>query len=204
MILLSGSPRRGGNSDAAAALLREGLADEGVAADVRRVSDGVFRSCMACGRCEHHPGRCVLDEPGDDTAAMFETLRAASALLLVLPVYFYGPPAQCKALMDRAQVFWWQGAAAQPHKPLFVVQVAARTGGQRLFEANGLIGRCFARTMGFAPLGDAAPADLLLPGLDGRDALRNDPIRCDVVRAHGRAIGRALAASAVAASADHA
>lgn len=205
MIILSGSPRRGGNSDTAAALLRDGLTASGVDADLRTVRDGVYRPCVACGFCERHPGRCTLDTPGDDTAKLLADLRSASALLLVLPVFFYGPPAQCKAIMDRAQTFWWLSRAAKtlpPAKPVFMVHIAGRTEGPRLFEANGLIGRCFARTLGFAPppdslpkalTGETLPAALCLPGLDGPTALANNSALGERVRSYGQAVGAALA-----------
>ena len=123
-------------------------------------------------------------EGSDAAARIFDRVDAASALILVMPVFFYGPPAQAKALIDRAQVYWAQEQARttpRPSRPGALLLIAGRTEGARLFEASELIGRCFLRALGFSPL-----PSLCLRGLDGPDDLRHNAAACARVRDFAR------------------
>ncbi len=99
---------------------------------------------------------------------VLNTLAAAPAMIIVAPVWFYGPPAHLKALIDRSQVFWEQKSSgcsqSTPVRPAWNVLTAGRGQGARLFEASSLILRCFERQMGFTP-----QAGLALCGLDRED-----------------------------------
>lgn len=48
--------------------------------------------------------KCVIE---DDMAEVRKHLDAADELIVVSPVYFSGPPAQFKALLDRMQPYFW-------------------------------------------------------------------------------------------------
>ncbi len=191
MLIVSASPRRGGNSDTLAKLTQEALAEQGIASGIRTVHPSHHAPCIACGFCAKNRGQCVLDKAPDNTADLLESMRTAKALFLIMPVFFYGPPAQCKAVMDRAQKYWWileQDPKTIPlAKPGFLAFVAARTQGEQLFEANALIGRCFLRTLGFAPPQGAA-TPLCLKGLDGPRDLADHSTYGDVIRAHTMAM----------------
>lgn len=170
LLVLACSPRARGNSDAAAALA---LAEAGPDGELLTLREHLVRPCTGCGFCDRHPGQCVLDTGDDAARKIFDLLAGARGVLLVMPVYFYGPPAQAKALMDRAQRFWAAGrdtARTPQERPGGLVCVAGRRQGPRLFEASELIGRCFLRAVGFTPR-----ASLGLRGLDGREDLRRDP-----------------------------
>lgn len=208
MIIFTGSPRVKGNCDTAATLFQQGLGEQGVAASVHAVHEGRYRPCIACGFCARHPGRCALDTEGDDTASLLQRLQSAPALTIIVPVFFYGPPAQCKGVIDRAQKLWWPvsdtPASAVPavvspastssgggkKRPAYIISVAGRTEGARLFEANLLIARCFARALGFTPLPESdLLSSLLLRGLDGPCDLAQHSCMSEQVRAYGRAVG---------------
>ena len=132
-----------------------------------RLREYAIHPCIGCGYCSAHPGHCVFD--GDDVADLFRRMEHADSLILNIPVYFYGPPALLKGFIDRAQIFWEQRreGTRTPRRPAHAVLCAARTRGDRLFEANLLILRCFLDTLGFSlhePLllrGVERPTDLL-------------------------------------------
>ena len=146
----------------------EGLAAQAAAeTNVHQVDISRLHGCIGCGYCSAHPGHCVFD--GDDVADLFRRMEHADSLILNIPVYFYGPPALLKGFIDRAQIFWEQRreGTRTPRRPAHAVLCAARTRGDRLFEANLLILRCFLDTLGFSlhePLllrGVERPTDLL-------------------------------------------
>ena len=169
--LLACSPHPNGSTDAAARLLEQALSSCGAAVDRISLRDYTIHPCIGCGYCSSHPGRCAFD--GDGAAGLFRRMERADSLILSIPVYFYGPPAQLKGFIDRAQIFWEQRreGTRTPRRPAHAVLCAARTRGDRLFEANLLILRCFLDTLGFSlhePLllrGVERPDDLLHPHL---------------------------------------
>ena len=176
-LLLSASPRRG-NGDTIVRLLCQWAreARETRPPELRFLRDVRVLPCTACGFCATHPGQCALDGvAGDQAGALLRAIRQTPRLILVAPIWFYGPPAQLKALVDRAQTFWEAGTAPSvcdpPERTAHLIFTAARQSGPRLFEASGLILRCFARQMGFAVPGET----LTLRGLDAPDDLQNAP-----------------------------
>lgn len=167
LLLIHASPRADGNGAAICAAVASHLAQRGLSARITRLDAEHIHPCTACGSCAKNPGRCVFDStPGDMARQVLESIKAAPALLIVAPVWFYGPPAHLKALIDRSQVFWEQGRESlqerpKAPRPAWNILTAGRRQGQRLFEASGLILRCFERQMGFDP-----KDELTLPGLD--------------------------------------
>ena len=143
--LLASSPHPGGSTDAACDLLTRSL-PASVSTDVIRLREHRVRPCIGCGYCTTHPDACPLD--ADDTPRLFARLHHADALVLSVPVYFYGPPAHFKGFIDRAQRFW-ATPPPSPRRPAYVLLCAARLRGERLFEANLLILRCFLNTLHF-------------------------------------------------------
>ena len=165
--LLACSPHPDGSTDAAARLLEQALLSRGATVDRICLREYALHPCIGCGYCSAHPGHCFFD--GDDVADLFRRMGHADSLILSIPGYFYGPPALLKGFIDRAQIFWEQRreGTRTPRRPAHAVLCAARTRGDRLFEANLLILRCFLDTLGFSlhePLllrGVERPTDLL-------------------------------------------
>ena len=165
------SPRRGGNSDHAAALLGEAW---GLATPAVRVADAGVRPCISCGFCASRPGLCSLDGTGphgekDGAQALFSAMCAAELSVIVAPVYFYHLPAQAKAWIDRSQRWWAvEDAASRPGagRTMTAVLMGARPRGDKLFEGADRTLRYMAKTLGM----EWHPP-LYLYGLDGPDAL---------------------------------
>ncbi len=160
VVILACSPRAGGNSDAMAQLVAQGVRQEGKEAQVVYLRDYSILPCTSCGACfQHATQRCVLEDK-DDTERLFQLLEGEGAVVLTLPIYFYHVPAVLKALLDRGQKYWAKrqaaeqdGTAVQKHeKHLYPVLVAARPRGENLFTGTllslRLFGELFQRTVG--------------------------------------------------------
>ena len=98
VLVISTSPRKGGNSDMLADALVRGAREAGH--DVEKVAlrdkaIGFCRGCLACQRT----GRCVLR---DDAEGIVEKMRSADVLAFATPIYYYGMSGQMKAMLDRA------------------------------------------------------------------------------------------------------
>jgi len=99
---LQGSPRIKGNTSI---LLSEFLSEaERIGANTRciDVSRKEISPCQECGNCEKK-GYCPID---DDMQQIYPLLRRAEIIVMATPVFFYGPTAQLKALIDRSQALW--------------------------------------------------------------------------------------------------
>ncbi|MGC8984256.1 MAG: flavodoxin family protein [Thermosulfidibacteraceae bacterium] len=101
VILVTASPRRGSNSRILAERLLEEIGQEGIVFDLYKQN---INFCIACNRCFENL-RCFQE---DDANRFFEYLERANLLIVASPVYFYGPPAPLKALIDRSQVYWYR------------------------------------------------------------------------------------------------
>lgn len=102
MLVLLGSPRKGGNSETLARKVGEGVEKEGGTVDYIQLNDLQLRPCQGCGGCEK-TGVCVVK---DDMVGVYEAVDAADRILLVSPVYFYGLSGQTKLCGDRFQARW--------------------------------------------------------------------------------------------------
>jgi len=102
ILAISTSPRRGGNTETM--LDRAVDAAESFGARVEKLLLGNFNvgPCREIYACERD-GRCVID---DDFDLFHRKFMAVDRLIIAMPVFFFGVPAQAKALIDRCQCFW--------------------------------------------------------------------------------------------------
>jgi len=98
IIILSGSPRKGGNTD----LLVKAFADEASMrhdVEIITVRDHKVNPCIGCNSCfKNEANRCCRN---DDMTEIYRKLAGADMLVIASPVYFYGISAQLKAVIDR-------------------------------------------------------------------------------------------------------
>ena len=97
VLILSGSPRKGGNSDLLCDEFARGAREAGHQVEKIRVQEQKIAPCLACYGCRG-TGMCVQK---DDMAAILEKMVAADVLVLATPVYFYSMDGQLKTLIDR-------------------------------------------------------------------------------------------------------
>ncbi len=103
VLILSGSPRKGGNSDLLCDEFMKGALESGNEVEKIRVGEKKIGYCRACYYCRDNGGKCVIK---DDMAEIIEKMIAADVLVLASPVYFYSIDAQLKALIDRTVARW--------------------------------------------------------------------------------------------------
>lgn len=103
ILILSGSPRRGGNSDLLCDAFARGAQEAGHQVEKIHVAARKIHPCSACYYCRDHGGACVHQ---DDMAAVLQKMIDADVIVLASPVYFYSIDAQLKALIDRTVARW--------------------------------------------------------------------------------------------------
>lgn len=97
VLMINGSPRRGGNTAIALAEMEKIFAEEGIETEILQVGDRDVRGCTACGGCGKL-GRCVFDDIVNETAPKFEE---ADGLVIASPVYYASANGTLIAFLDR-------------------------------------------------------------------------------------------------------
>ena len=129
-LVICGSPRTHGVSARYAEKLADGLANAGERVARWNVADHDVHGCIGCEACRRAPHACVVRDDMDGLYALFD---AAASLHVVCPVYFAGPPAQFKCVLDRLQPYWEvrrgpnrdPRAASAPKRPLTLHVIGA-------------------------------------------------------------------------------
>ncbi|MDD5760043.1 MAG: flavodoxin family protein, partial [Desulfobulbaceae bacterium] len=132
IVALTGSPRKGGNTESLVATIMGGAAQMGAECETVRLPDLKIGPCIGCGGCQK-TGHCVID---DDMQGLYEKLAAAQVVCLASPIYFYGLTAQTKLFIDRLQALWSKKQllvaakqwSARPEKKGYLISVAATSG----------------------------------------------------------------------------
>ncbi len=98
ILILSGSPRKGGNTDLLVEAFVKG-ASQKHHVEVVSVHDYKVNPCLGCNACfKNKANACVQN---DDMSLIYEKMSWADMLMIASPVYFYGLSAQLKAVIDR-------------------------------------------------------------------------------------------------------
>lgn len=98
VLILSSSPRIGGNSDILCDELAGGAREAGHEVHKLYLQKLNIRPCLGCETCHRNGGTCVQK---DDMEQVFTAMSAADVLVLATPVYFYDISAQLKTMIDR-------------------------------------------------------------------------------------------------------
>ena len=97
VLILSASPRKGGNSDVLCDTFLRGATEAGHSVEKIFLRDKNIHYCTGCGVC-NRTHRCVQK---DDMAEILDKMVAADVIVLATPVYFYTMDGQMKTLIDR-------------------------------------------------------------------------------------------------------
>ncbi len=98
VLILSASPRKGGNSDLLCDQFIRGAKETGNQAEKIFLRDKKINYCLGCGTCQEKGAKCVQK---DDMAEVLDAMIAADVIVMATPVYFYTMNAQMKKLIDR-------------------------------------------------------------------------------------------------------
>ncbi len=148
-----GSPRKGGNSDLLLDAFLAGVEEKGGEYEKISVCDFSISPCLECLDCET-TGVCVID---DGMQAVYPKLTTAEKIVVAAPIYFYGLPAQFKALIDRCQALWARKhllgrPPVHPSGEAFALLLGA-TGGKELFRGSLLTLKYFLEPLNIRQTG---------------------------------------------------
>ncbi|MDH5696405.1 MAG: flavodoxin family protein [Dehalococcoidia bacterium] len=170
---ITGSPRRGGNTDMLLNEVMRGAASRGAEVKTIILSQLDIAPCQHCDSCLE-TGRCKVE---DDMQMVYDELEQADRIILASPLHFMGVTAQTKAMIDRCQSLWARkyvlkqpplGDEPGRKKGLFI-----SVGGRKvanLFEPALATVKSL-----FTVLDITYAGELLFPGIDEKGAIAKHP-----------------------------
>ncbi len=146
---IQGSPRKDGNT----ALIMSEFMDEvknlGVEIELIDISEKRIQPCKECNTCENK-GFCPIN---DDMQDIYRLFVKSDLIVMATPMFFYAPPAQLKAMIDRTQALWSRkyifglSDPGRLWRKAFMIALGA-TKGKNLFEGANLIAKYFFDAIG--------------------------------------------------------
>ena len=118
VLILSGSPRKGGNSDLLCDEFLRGAQESGNQVEKVFLRSKKVAPCNACYYCKNSGGKCAIP---DDMAEILDKMQAADVIVMASPVYFYSIGGQMKAVIDRSVARWTN----IPNKEFYYIMTAA-------------------------------------------------------------------------------
>jgi len=170
---ISGSPRRGGNTDTLLEEVLKGAEKEGAKAERLHLIDYTITPCKECHGCDN-TGNCVVL---DDMEKIYPKLLEADVVILASPIFFYGVTAWAKALIDRSQALWSRkyllkdpslGKEGKKRKGFFISVGATK--GPKVFEGAILTAKYF-----FDVLNAEYVGELVFRGVEAKGDILKHP-----------------------------
>ncbi len=98
VLILSSSPRKGGNSDLLCDQFLRGAMEAGHVAEKIFLKEKKINYCTGCGTCIDRAKSCPQK---DDMSEVLDKMVMADIIVMATPVYFYTMAGQMKTLIDR-------------------------------------------------------------------------------------------------------
>jgi multimeric flavodoxin WrbA len=112
VMIVVGSPRKRGNSSTLAKQVASGAKAAGAKVELFFLHEMDIKPCSACDGCRKKRGiDCVIR---DDMRKLYPKMRAADAIVIASPIYWFTVSAQTKLFMDR----WYAFGADENYKVL--------------------------------------------------------------------------------------
>ena len=118
VLVLSTSPRKGGNSGALADAFVRGAQEAGNQVEKITLYDKTIGFCKGCLSCQNTQ-RCIIR---DDADAITQKMLTADVIAFATPIYYYGMCGQMKTLLDRANPLF---PAAYQFRDIYLLAAAA-------------------------------------------------------------------------------
>ena len=141
ILVISTSPRKGGNSDALADEFVRGAQETGNQVEKVTLYDKTIGFCKGCLSCQSSR-RCVIRDDADTIA---QKMGAADVIAFATPIYYYGMCGQMKTMLDRSNPLF---SADYQFRNIYLLAAAAEEDAHTVDGAvTGLMGwiDCFEK-----------------------------------------------------------
>ncbi len=119
ILILSGSPKKDGNTAALVKWFTEGAKSKGAEVEVVQTAFLKYKSngCTSCRSCQKiKEYECAIS---DEAKPVLAKMANVDVIVMATPLYFYGPSAQLKLIFDRMfSLYKWDNKADTMKTPL--------------------------------------------------------------------------------------
>lgn len=119
ILILSGSPKKDGNTAALVEWFSEGAKSKGAHVEIVHAASLNYKSlgCNSCRACQKiKTYTCVVP---DDASLVLAKMAVVDVVVMATPLYFFGASAQLKLIFDRMfSLYKWDNAAGTMETPL--------------------------------------------------------------------------------------
>ena len=122
IVVISGSPRRGGNTEIMSEAFTKGAIESGHEVTIKKLSSLKVAPCTACKYCFTSGGTCSQK---DDMTEILEAVDQADMLVFASPIYWFDITAQLKCTIDR---MYARGKVGFHHKYVGLLLNSGATG----------------------------------------------------------------------------
>lgn len=119
ILVLSGSPKKDGNTATLVDWLCQGARNSGAQCEVIQTAFLKYKAlgCTSCRACQKLAAyECVIC---DEAQPVLKKMAEADVIVMATPLYFFGPSAQLKIILDRMfSLYKWDNVAGTMVTPL--------------------------------------------------------------------------------------
>ena len=163
---ISGSPRRGGNTETLLDRALDGAKEKGAKTEKIILNELKMVPCQECDKV-NDDGTCRIE---DGFQTVYEKIKKADGIILASPIFFGSLSAQTKIMIDRHQCYWrYKYMLKKPIRPtpkkgvLILVEASKR---ESFFDNAKSIVKNF-----FATINTEYNDELLCEGIDTKKAI---------------------------------
>jgi len=119
VLIFNGSPKKNGNTARLVEWFAQGARAKERKVEIICAASLKFKSngCISCRRCQTSKAyECVIN---DDVKTVLKKMAKADVIVFATPLYFYGPSAQLKLIIDRMfSLYKWDNATDTFETPM--------------------------------------------------------------------------------------
>ncbi len=167
ILVLTGSGRKGGNSDLLAEAFVQGAREAGHSVDVFACGQRPMVSCMHCGGCWSTGMPCVME---DSFSSLWPLLERAELLVLCSPLYWYSMSGHIKCAIDR---FFPYSSKERPRDMAVREAMLLMVGETPLLRSFAGAAESYRQILGYKGWKDRGR--LFVTGVDEFGAMRDHP-----------------------------
>jgi multimeric flavodoxin WrbA len=106
IVIITGSPRKNGNSDLLAKAFMEGAKEAGHNVFIFETENKKLKSCIACDTCFSKGTACSISDDFNELAPILEN---SDTIVFCTPLYWFNFPSKIKIVIDKLYSFAMSG-----------------------------------------------------------------------------------------------
>lgn len=105
------------------------------------IGDFKIKPCMACNNCKE--GKCIIK---DDFMEFINFMKKHDEVVISTPIYFTNVPSEFKKIIDRTQVFYFNGPPFKKKKGIILINSAQKN--KKYIRSTSITVKSFLKTLG--------------------------------------------------------